>query len=87
MRTVEISMPPRELSQQMAAMRSWLDAHRYEATTFACDETASDMRVCITFGSASAAIEFAQRFSGRLRQAAAQAAFEEPESIATDLVG
>jgi hypothetical protein len=87
MRTVEISMPPRELSQQMAAMRSWLDAHRYEATTFACDETTADMRVCITFGSAGAATAFAARFSGRLRQAAAEAALEPPEPVPADLVG
>ena len=67
MQTVEIHIAPAELPQQMAAMRTWLDEHRFEPTSFACDETAADMRVSVTFGGADAATAFASRFAGRLQ--------------------
>jgi hypothetical protein len=67
MQTVEIRLPPAELPRQMAAMRSWLDEHRFEASAFSCDETPPDCRVSVTFGGADAATAFAARFAGRVQ--------------------
>ena len=39
MRTVTVRVDAADLSRQMAAMREWLDRHRYEPTRFACDKT------------------------------------------------
>jgi hypothetical protein len=67
MQTVEIHIPPSDLPQQMAAMRNWLDEHRFEPKTFACDETAEALRLCVTFGESEAATAFAARFEGRVQ--------------------
>lgn len=85
MQTVELHIPPADLPKQMAEMRNWLDAHRFELKTFVCDETASHMRVCVSFGAADAASAFAAHFAGRL-QARGDAVIDNKTSP-TGLVG
>ena len=65
MRAVEIRLPPRELSTQMAAMRIWLDEHRFEPSSFACRDSEYEVLVCLEFKIAREAEEFAGRFGGR----------------------
>jgi len=64
MRAVEIRLPPRELSTQMAAMRIWLDEHRFEPSSFACRDSEYGVLVCVEFKIARQAEEFAERFGG-----------------------
>jgi hypothetical protein len=65
MRAVEIRLPPRELSTEMAAMRIWLDEHRFEPSSFACRDSDYGVLVCLEFKIARQAEEFASRFGGR----------------------
>jgi hypothetical protein len=65
MRAVEIRLPPRELCTQMAAMRTWLDEHRFEPSSFACRDSEYGMLVCLEFKIARQAEQFAGRFGGR----------------------
>jgi hypothetical protein len=65
MRAVEIRLPQRELSTQMAAMRIWLDEHRFEPLSFACRDSEYGVLVCLEFKIAHQAEEFAGRFGGR----------------------
>lgn len=65
MRSVEIRLQPSELSEQMAAMRIWLDERRVEASSFACRDSESCVLLSLEFKIASHAEEFAQRFAGR----------------------
>ncbi len=67
MRTVEIRLPPSELPTRMAAMRVWLDEHRFEPAVFACDEEAASMRLAVSFAEAAEAEAFAGRFDGRMQ--------------------
>jgi hypothetical protein len=85
MQTVEIDIPAAELKQQMAAMRSWLDEHRFEPSAFACDDARPGIRVSVTFSTSVAAEAFASRFSGRLH--AHGAALETQILLQHDLVG
>ena len=88
MQTVEVRIAADQLPQQMAAMRSWLDQHRFEPTTFSCDETPSDdIRVSITFGSGGAATAFAARFMGRLQHVRAEATLGHETPPPSDLIG
>jgi hypothetical protein len=65
MRSVEIRLQPSELSEQMAAMRIWLDERRVEAASFACRDSESCVLLSLEFKIASHAEEFAQHFAGR----------------------
>jgi hypothetical protein len=65
MRAVEIRLPPSDLSKQMAAMRIWLDEHRFEPSSFACRDSEFGVLVCLEFKIARQADEFAERFGGR----------------------
>jgi hypothetical protein len=64
MRTVEIRLQPRELSETMAAMRIWLDERRFEPSSFICHDCAAGVLVRIDFKIAEEADAFAQSFSG-----------------------
>jgi hypothetical protein len=66
MRTVEIRVSRRELSERMAMMRMWLDERRYEPSTFSCRDVEEDVLVRIEFKVAGEAQAFAARFDGRL---------------------
>ena len=65
MRAVEIRLAPSELPKQMAAMRTWLDRHRVEPSSFACRDSEYGVLVCLEFRIARQADEFAERFGGR----------------------
>jgi hypothetical protein len=65
MRSVEIHVPRRELRERMAMMRIWLDAHRFEPSTFNCRDVEESVLVHIEFKVASEAEAFAARFDGR----------------------
>ena len=66
MHVVGIRVKPSELSTQMATMRSWLDEHRIDLSTFACRHTEDDMLVRAEFRLAHHAAAFAECFGGRL---------------------
>jgi len=71
MRAVEIRLPPRELPTRMAAMRIWLDEHRFEPSSFACRDSEYGVLVCLGFKIAGQAEEFAEHFGGRADQPSA----------------
>ena len=61
---VDIRVEPGELSQQMSAMRIWLDEHRFEPSNFSCRDTDHGMLVCISFRVPREAEAFAEHFDG-----------------------
>ena len=63
MATVMIRMPAADLSNQMAAMREWLNERRYEPSRFACDRYGSIFAVCVDFSKDEEAEAFKDRFS------------------------
>jgi hypothetical protein len=62
---VDIRMQPGDLSQQMSAMRIWLDDHRFEPSTFSCRDTDRGMLVSVEFKISREAAAFAERFDGQ----------------------
>ena len=62
---VDIRMQPGDLSQQMSAMRIWLDDHRFEPSTFSCRDTDCGMVVSVEFKISREADAFAERFDGQ----------------------
>ncbi|HEY1261046.1 MAG TPA: hypothetical protein VGF34_17495 [Stellaceae bacterium] len=69
MRTVELTLPPNELSRQMAMMRIWLDERRCQPSGFNCCEAGRGVVVRIDFKAAELAEAFAERFGGRVNEA------------------
>ncbi len=65
MRTVEIRLQSGELSREMAAMRTWLDEHRVESSSFTCRDNDCGVLICVEFKAADQAEAFAGRFGGR----------------------
>jgi hypothetical protein len=65
MSAVEIRLNQSELSREMAAMRVWLDEHRFEASRFSCHDNDGGMLVFLEFKLAHQAQAFAERFGGR----------------------
>jgi len=65
MHVVGIRVKPSDLSKQMETMRSWLDEHRIDLSTFACRHTEDGMLVHAEFSLAHHAAAFAERFGGR----------------------
>ncbi len=70
MHRVEIRLYRGELADMMAQMRVWLDEHRFEPSVFSCKEHDRTMLVRVAFNEAAAAAAFAERFGGRMAQAA-----------------
>jgi hypothetical protein len=64
MRTVEMRLPPQELSRTMSAMRIWLDERRFEPSSFTCHDSGAEVLVRVDFKIAEEADAFAQRFGG-----------------------
>jgi hypothetical protein len=62
MRTVKVRLQEVDLSDEMAAMRSWLDRNGFEARTFNCDQSAGEVVLSVGFMSDAAADAFAARF-------------------------
>jgi len=65
MRVVEIRLDPSELSRTMAAMRVWLDQHRFETNRFSCLDQDNGVLLSLEFKQAYQARAFAQHFGGR----------------------
>src|ERR1700730_6854601 len=62
MRTVTVRMDAADLSRQMAAMREWLDRHRYEPARFACDQDGNAVVVSVEFFNEREGEAFASHF-------------------------
>jgi Hsp20/alpha crystallin family len=62
MRTVKIRLQEADLSDEMAAMRSWLDRNGFDARTFNCGQSAGEVVLSVGFMSDAAADAFAARF-------------------------
>ena len=62
---VDIRMQPGDLSQQMSAMRVWLDERRFEPSTFYCRDTDYGMLVSVEFKISREAAAFAEHFDGQ----------------------
>jgi len=84
---VDIRMQPRDLSQQMSAMRVWLDERRFEPSTFYCRDTDYGMLVSVEFKIPREAAAFAERFDGRANGRFAADIEEEPALSRYDVVG
>ena len=65
MRTVTVRVDAADLSRQMAAMREWLDRHRYEPTRFACDQDGNAVVVSVEFSNEREGEAFASHFDGQ----------------------
>jgi hypothetical protein len=70
MRTVTVRVDAADLSRQMAAMREWLDRHRYEPTRFACDQDGDAVIVCVEFRNDRQGEAFASHFDDQEPQGA-----------------
>jgi hypothetical protein len=62
MRTVTVRVDAADLSRQMAAMREWLDRHRYEPARFACDQDGNAVIVSVEFSNEREGEAFASHF-------------------------
>ena len=65
MRTVTVRMHAADLSSQMAAMRDWLDHHRYAPTRFVYDQTDNALVISVEFLNDLEGEAFARRFDGQ----------------------
>ena len=65
MRTVTVRMHAADLSSQMAAMRDWLDHHRYAPTRFVYDQTDNALVISVEFPNDLEGEAFARRFDGQ----------------------
>ena len=65
MHIIEIRLKPGDLSREMAAMRTWLDEHRIDLSTFSCHYEHDGMLVRVEFRLANQAAAFAAHFGGR----------------------
>jgi hypothetical protein len=54
-----------DLAHQMAAMREWLDCHRYEPARFVCDQHGDAVDVSVEFPDDQEGEAFASRFDGQ----------------------
>jgi hypothetical protein len=75
---VDIRMQPGDLSQQMSAMRVWLDERRFEPSTFYCRDTDCGMLVSVEFKIPREAAAFAEHFDGRANGGSSPDIEEEP---------
>jgi basic membrane lipoprotein Med (substrate-binding protein (PBP1-ABC) superfamily) len=62
MQNVKVWLPAADLSQEMAAMREWLDSNRYEPAKFNCEQDGADVVISVDFMLDEAAEAFASRF-------------------------
>jgi hypothetical protein len=65
MRTVTVRMHTADLSRQMAAMREWLDRHRYEPAGFAFYQRGDAVIVCVEFRNEREGEAFASHFDNQ----------------------
>jgi len=70
MRTVTVRMRASDLAHQMAAMREWLDRHRYEPARFVCDQQGDAVDVSVEFPDDQEGEAFASWFDAQEPQRA-----------------
>lgn len=64
MPTITVTLPGEKLSDEMTAMRDWLDRNQHQPTRFDCDRNGQTVIVSVAFGEEAAAAAFASRFGG-----------------------
>src|SRR5439155_15115843 len=69
MRTITIRVRAVDFSEWIAAMRIWLDEHRFEPSRFKYSEDANDILIDVSFKAAVEAAAFSARFNGGGTQA------------------
>ena len=70
MRTVKVRMRASDLAHQMAAMREWLDRHRYVPARFVYDQDGDAVDISVEFPDDHEGEAFARYFDGREPQQA-----------------
>jgi hypothetical protein len=63
-RTITVRRHAEHLSDEMAAMRAWLDSNGHEARRFNCDQDRDTVVLSVDFMDDAAADAFAARFQG-----------------------
>ena len=66
MRTVIIRVPNEDFSTAIAAMRDWLEKHRYEPVVYRYHQNDDTIVVSVDFGVDVQAEAFAKRFGGQI---------------------
>ena len=79
MHIVEIRHVPAELSEIMAAMRVWLDQHRFEPSAFTYRDIGPEVELTIAFKLADEAEGFARHFGGRVKEPAGASPADQPK--------
>jgi hypothetical protein len=74
MRNITIRVRAVDFAEQMAAMRTWLDEHRFEPSRFKYSEDDNDILIDVSFKAAVEAAAFSARFNGRGTQASSTTA-------------
>lgn len=64
MPTITLTVLGENLSDEMTAMRDWLDRNQHQPTRFDCDRNGQTVIVSVAFGEEAAATAFASRFGG-----------------------
>jgi hypothetical protein len=64
MRTITIRVRAVDFAERIAAMRIWLDEHRFEPSRFKYSEDGNDVLIDVSFKVAVEAAAFSARFNG-----------------------
>jgi hypothetical protein len=64
MRTVTIRVRAVDFPERIAAMRLWLDEHRFEPIRFKYSEDDNDLLIDVSFTAEAEATAFSMRFNG-----------------------
>ncbi len=64
MRTITIRVRAVDFAERIAAMRIWLNEHRFEPSRFKYAEDGNDLLIDVCFGVADEAVAFSARFNG-----------------------
>jgi hypothetical protein len=64
MPTITVALLGEQLTDEMTAMRDWLDRNQHQPTRFDCDRNGETVIVSVAFTDEAAATAFAGRFGG-----------------------
>ena len=64
MRTITIRVRAVDFAERIAAMRIWLNEHRFEPSRFKYSEDGNDLLIDVSFEVADEAAAFSTRFNG-----------------------
>ena len=68
MHTITIRVRAVDFAERIAAMRIWLDEHRFEPSRFKYSEDGNDLLIDVSFEVADEAAAFSARFNGESTQ-------------------